>query len=246
MAQGGAARRGERVRLSPYMRPRLLSAILSVLVAFAVAACGSSGGGSSNGVASKSPDQIVAAATNAVSNVNSVHVAGSVPSAGQQISLDLSLVNGKGGKGSMTENGLSFQIVALGQEVYINGSSSFWSKFGGAPAAQLLSGKWLKAPATGQLASLATLTNGHKLFGQLLSSHGKLEKGKTTTVLGQQAIGITDTTNGGTLYVATTGKPYPIEIVKTGSDGGHIVFDKYNQPVALTAPPKAIDISQLK
>ncbi|MGO9892438.1 MAG: hypothetical protein ACLP0L_31705 [Solirubrobacteraceae bacterium] len=227
------------------MRLRLVSAILAVLAALAIAACGSSGG-SSNGVASKSPDQIVAAATNAVSNVNSVHVAGSVPSAGQQISLDLSLVNGKGGKGSMTENGLSFQIVALGQEVYINGSSSFWNKFGGAPAAQLLSGKWLKAPATGQLASLATLTNGHKLFGQLLSSHGKLEKGKTTTVLGQQAIGITDTTNGGTLYVATTGKAYPIEIVKTGSDGGHIVFDQFNQPVSLTAPANAIDISQLK
>ena len=167
------------------MRPRLVSAIVSGLAVLAIAACGSSGGSSSNGVASKSPDQIVAAATNAVSNVNSVHVAGSVPNAGQQITLDLTLVNGKGGKGSMTENGLSFQIVALGQEVYINGSSSFWTKFGGAPAAQLLSGKWLKAPATGQLASLATLTNGHKLFGQLLSSHGKLEKGKTTTIQGQ-------------------------------------------------------------
>jgi hypothetical protein len=227
------------------MRLRLVLAILAMLAALAIAACGSSGG-SSNGVASKSPDQIVAAATNAVSNVSSVHVAGSVPNAGQQISLDLSLVNGKGGKGSMTENGLSFQIVALGQEVYINGSSSFWSKFGGAPAAQLLSGKWLKAPATGQLASLSTLTNGHKLFGQLLSSHGKLEKGKTSTVLGQQAIGITDSTNGGTLYVATTGKPYPIEVVKSGTDGGHIVFDQFNQPVSLTAPANAIDISQLK
>jgi len=228
------------------MRLRLASAIVSALVLLAVAACGSSGSGSSNGIASKSPDQIVAAATNAVSNVSSVHVAGAVPNANQPITLDLSLVNGKGGKGSMSESGLSFQIVALGQEVYINGSSSFWTKFGGAPAAQLLSGKWLKAPATGQLASLATLTNGHKLFGQLLSSHGKLEKGKATTIQGQPAIPITDATNGGTLYVATTGKPYPIEIVKSGSGGGHIVFDRFNQPVSLTAPAKAIDISQLK
>ena len=228
------------------MRLRLASAIVSALMLLAVAACGSSGSGSSNGIASKSPDQIVAAATNAVSNVSSVHVAGAVPNANQPITLDLSLVNGKGGKGSMSESGLSFQIVALGQEVYINGSSSFWTKFGGAPAAQLLSGKWLKAPATGQLASLATLTNGHKLFGQLLSSHGKLEKGKATTIQGQPAIPITDATNGGTLYVATTGKPYPIEIVKSGSGGGHIVFDRFNQPVSLTAPAKAIDISQLK
>ena len=34
----------------------------------------------------------------------------------------------------MSESGLGFQIVALGQEVYINGSSSFWTKFGGAAA----------------------------------------------------------------------------------------------------------------
>ena len=104
------------------MRPRLVSAVIassprspSPRAAAAAAAVLQRG-------RLEVPDQIVAAATNAVSNVNSVHVAGSVPSAGQQISLDLSLVNGKGGKGSMTENGLSFQIVALGQEVYINGS----------------------------------------------------------------------------------------------------------------------------
>jgi hypothetical protein len=228
------------------MRLRLGSAALSVLVALAVAACGSSGGSSSNGIASKSPDQIVAAATNAVSNASSVHVSGSVPNAGQQITLDLSLVNGKGGKGSMSQSGLSFQIVSLDQEVYINGSTAFWNKFGGATAAQLLSGKWLKAPATGQLASLSTLTNSHKLFNQLLSSHGKLSKGKPTTIQGQSVIPVTDTTNGGTLYVATSGTAYPVEIVKPGTDGGHISFDGFNQPVSLSAPANAIDISQLK
>ena len=85
-----------------------------------------------------------------------------------------------------------------------------------------------------------------KLFNQLLSSHGKLAKGKTTTIHGQQAIAVSDTTNGGTLYVATTGKPYPLEISKTGSSGGQITFDHFNQPVSLTPPANAIDISQLK
>ena len=117
---------------------------------------------------------------------------------------------------------------------------------GALPAAQLLSGKWLKAPASGQLSSLATLTDVQKLFSQLLSSHGKLAKGKTTTVRGQQVVAVNDTTNGGTLYVATTGKPYPIEISKTGSSGGQLVFDHFNQPVTLTAPAGAIDISKLQ
>lgn len=225
---------------------RLGLTVLSVLAALALAACGSSGGSSSNGITSKSPDEIVTAATNAVQSVNSVHVSGAVISSGQHVALDLNLVNGKGGKGSMSQNGLGFQIVAIGSEVYINGSQSFWKTFGGSAAAQLLSGKWLKAPATGQLSSLATLTNVQKLFNQLLSSHGTLAKGKTTTIRGQQAIGVTDTTNGGTLYVATTGKAYPLQITKTGSSGGQITFDRFNQPVTLTPPANAIDISQLK
>ena len=85
-----------------------------------------------------------------------------------------------------------------------------------------------------------------KLFNQLLSSHGKLSKGKTTTVQGQKVIGVTDTTNGGTLYVAATGTAYPIEISKTGTDGGRIVFDHFNQPVSLTPPAHAVDISNLQ
>jgi hypothetical protein len=53
-------------------------------------------------------------------------------------------------------------------------------------------------------------------------------------------IAVKDTTNGGTLYVATTGEPYPIEVIKNGSDGGQIAFDSFNQPVRLTPPSDAI------
>ena len=185
-----------------------------------------------------------AATRSAVANVSSVHVAGTVANGGTKVTLDLNLVNGKGGKGTATQNGLGFQIVSVGQEVYINGSPAFWRATAGAAAAQLLSGKWLKAPASGQLSSLATLTDVQKLFNQLLSSHGKLAKGKTTSLHGQQAVSVT--TNDGTLYVAASGKAYPIEISKTGSDGGQIVFDRFNQPVSLTAPANAVDISQLQ
>ena len=33
----------------------------------------------------------------------------------------------------MSQNGLGFQIVAVGQEVYINGSSAFWTQVRRAP-----------------------------------------------------------------------------------------------------------------
>jgi hypothetical protein len=224
-----------------------LPILLSLLVAGVVSACGGSSTPSGNGVAAKSPDAIVSAATKAVAGLNTMHISGSVVSGGTPISLDLALVSGKGATGSMSENGLSFKLINVGKFVYINGSPGFWRHFGGSAAAQLFQGKWLKAPSTtGDFASLSSLTNLHKLLGSLLSNHGPLKKGDTSTVNGQKVVGVKDSTKGGTLYVATTGKPYPVELVKTGTDGGKVVFDRLNASVSLAAPPNSINISQLQ
>ncbi len=224
-------------------------AVCAVSFAGVVAGCGSSsnsGGGSNNGVAAKSPDGIITAASDAVKGVQTVHVSGSLVSGGSPITLDLNLVAGKGGGGQMSQNGLSFKLINLNQVVYINGSDAFWSHIGGSSAVQLFHGKWLRAPASGQFASIASLTGVQTLFGKLLSSHGKLAKGSTSTVAGQKVVGVIDTTKGGTLYVATTGKPYPVQVSNQGSQGGRITFDRYNQPVSLTAPANAVDVTKLR
>ena len=222
--------------------------VCAVALAGGIAGCGgsSSSGGSDNGVAAKSPDAIVNAATNAVNAVKTVHVSGSLRSGGSPITLDLTLVAGKGGGGQMTQSGLSFKLINLNQTVYINGSDDFWRHIGGTSAAQLFHGKWLRASANGQFAAVASLTTVQTLFNQLLSNHGKLAKGPTTTVAGRKVVAVNDTTKGGTLYIATTGQPYPVQVSKKGSDGGRVVFDRYNQPASLTAPPNAIDVSKLR
>jgi hypothetical protein len=229
------------------MRRRLfVSTAAAVLAAGVISACGG-GGSSDNGVASKSPDEIVNAATQAINNVNSVHVSGNLTSGGTPVTLDLHLVSGKGATGSMSQNGLSFKIVDSGQSVYINASKQFWTKIGGSAAAQLLNGKWLKAPANGaNFASLSKLTDVHELLNTLLSKHGSLTKQGTSTINGQKVVGVKDTSNGGVLYVATTGKAYPVQVVKPGPDSGKLSFDKFNQSVSINPPSSSIDISQLK
>jgi hypothetical protein len=215
-----------------------------VVLSLVLASCGSSGA-ASNGVASKSPEAILSAVSTTVAGLHSAHVSGGITQNSQRVALDLSVVSGQGGTGSMSVNGASFKIVTVGQEAYINGSAAFWRMAGsGSSAAALLSGKWLKGPASGQLATLADLTNLGKLFNDLLSSHGPLVKGQITTVRGVKVVPLTDRTKGGTLYVATTGKPYPIEIFKSGSQGGQVTFDRFNQPVSLTPPAGAIAMAQ--
>jgi hypothetical protein len=221
-----------------------LVALLAITAPLAIAGCGAA---SSNGVAAKSPDAIVAAAKNAISGVKSVHVSGSVVASGVPVTLDLNLAAGEGGSGRMSQNGRSFQVVVVKRVVYVKGSDAFWRHFGGQAAVQLLHGKWFRGPATGEFAALAAfVTEPKNLFKELSSGHVALAKGGTSTVDGQKVIAVKDTSKGGTLYVATTGKPYPIKIAKTGSqNSGQVTFDRYNEPVSLTPPANSIDLSKL-
>lgn len=222
--------------------------VIGAVVSTAVfAGCGGGSKSGSNGVASESAEGIVAAARAATESATSVHAYGSGSDNGVPLVIDLHIVAGKGGKGTLSEHGVSFQLVRIGDTAYIKGSSAFYKKFAGPAAAQLLQGKWLKASAnTGQLASLTPLTDLVKFFDTALANHGKLAKGSETTVHGVKVIGVNDTTKGGTLYVATTGKAYPIEVTKTGASGGTLTFDEWDKSVSLSAPPHAVDISKLK
>lgn len=234
------------VRMACIVRARTIwSGTIAVVVALgALAGCGGSSG---NGVASKSAEEIVKESTLAAQSASSVHVSGSVGSSGSPITLDLNLAAGKGGTGEISVNGLSFKLILVGDTAYMSGSSAFYSHIGGTAAAQLLAGKWLKvSAASGEFAAFGQLANMSKLIDSTLASHGGLSKGATTTVNGQQAIAVTDTTKGGVLYVATTGKPYPVQITKTGSESGKITFANWNQPVTITAPANSIDLAELK
>jgi hypothetical protein len=229
-------------------RPASLRVLLPVCAAALLAGCGSTSS-SGNGVASKTPAEILAAAKSAATGAASVHVAGSIVSEGKPISIDMELVgkNGvgdNGGKGRLTLGGLGIQLIELDRAVYVKGSTAFYTHFAGATAARVLKGKWLKGSAeSGPLASLASLADLGKLIDSTLEDHGPLVRKATTTVATQPAVGVSDTANDGTLYVATTGTPYPLAIVK--SNAGRIVFNRWNQQVSLSAPANAININQL-
>ena len=231
-------------------RSPILAALLIALLAALLAGCGGSSSSSSssgNGVADKSPTAIIAATKAAADGAKSVHVSGSLVSGGSPITLDMDLLAGKGGRGQLSQDGLSFELIEVGGTVYIKGSQAFYKHIGGSAAAQLLQGKWLKAPAnSSDFASLGQLTNLRELIDQTLSDHGSLTNSGTTTVKGQKVVGITDKTEGGTLYIAATGKPYPVEIAKNGAGSGGITFDRWDEPVTLSAPANAIDVAALQ
>jgi hypothetical protein len=223
------------------------STLALVLAAVLLAGCGGSGSSAStNGEASKSPTHVLADAKKAASAAASAHVAGSIKSSGTPVTLDLSTVRGKGATGSMSTNGAGFSLVRIGDTIYIKGSDEFLKQNAGSLVAQLLHDKWLKASLSkGRFASLAPLTSVGLLLGLVSSHHGKLANDGKTTYKGQQVVAIRDTSDNSKLYVAATGKPYPVAIVGgKANQSGTIMFDDWNKKVSLSAPSGAIDISK--
>src|ERR1700687_2846669 len=88
------------------------SALALIVIAALLVGCGSSRSG--NAVAAKSPADMVVATRAAADAAKSAHVAGSIVSGGQPVTLDLNLVAGKGGRGQLSESGLGFELGAVG------------------------------------------------------------------------------------------------------------------------------------
>ncbi|MGH3054350.1 MAG: hypothetical protein ACRDL7_05170, partial [Gaiellaceae bacterium] len=218
------------------------------LTAALLAGCGSSGHAAKpNDEASKPAVRVLADAKAAATSASSAHVSGSLASNGTPIRLDLSTARGKGARGSMSTNGLKFELLRIGDTLYVRGSDAFYKHFAGAAVAQLLHGKWLKGSAKkGRFRSLGALTSLGALFTGISAHHGKLVNDGKTTYKGQAVVAIRDKSDNSKLYVAATGKPYPLAIVggKKGQSGA-ITFNDWNKPVSLSAPSDAIDISSI-
>jgi hypothetical protein len=223
-------------------------ALALVLTAALLVSCGGSKQEQArpNGEQSKPADQVFADAKSAATSASSARVSGSLVSNGTPFTLDVSTARGKGAEGSASVNGLQFDFVKIGDTVYIKGSDAFYQHFGGAAIAQLIHGKWVKASATNaQFHSFVGLASMAGLFATIGSNHGRLVNDGQRTYQGQPVVVIRDTSDDSKLYVAATGKPYPVALAGgSKKQSGRITFADWNKPVSLKAPEDAIDISQ--
>jgi hypothetical protein len=209
-----------------------------------LAGCGSSPS-ADNGVATKPAAEILATARSAATGAATVHVAGSILSAGKPISLNMELVADKGGQGRLTQGDLEIELIGLDKAIYVSGNAAFYDRFVGPGAAARLRGSWLRqASASGPLGSLASFTDLRALIDFALDGHGALSRGRTTTIEGRSAVAVTDLDRGGTLYVATTGIPYPLEVAEPRA--GSLAFDRWNEPASINPPTHIVNVDQLQ
>jgi len=235
---------------------RCFSAGLGLLIVLVASGCGGGGGspststtGSGNGEAAKSGKQVFLDATKAANAASSFHMSGQIATGGKNIGVDLSLVKGKGAKGSLTLGGLPVDLIVLDKNAYMKADAAFWKKYGGksgSAVAQLVAGRWFKFPTSNpQFGGFAAFANAGSIFNALKTGNTTVTNKGATKYKGQDVVDLYGGSSNGDLYVAATGTPYPLALAKTGSSSsGSIVFDQWNKPVTLTAPSGAIDVSQ--
>ena len=210
---------------------------------------------SPNGVADKAPADVLAAARAALTKAKSLRVKGNGTADGQVYALDMRIQGERGGRGTITYHHNPVELLRVGSTAYIKGGAAFWTDLtGNRAAAELLKGKFLKAPANDpDLAALLAFTNVQKLSAELLTATGVVTKADRRQVRRVDTAGVTYRTADGTnnLYVATTGPAYPMYLSITGNTAdvtSALDFLDYDEPFEVAAPPReqVVDLDKVK
>jgi hypothetical protein len=192
--------------------------------------------GSSNGVGSKSPSQILNSAVQALKSAQSVRI--SVSATGEKgapFTVDFYSFSNGDLQGSASLDGNPAEIVQIGQTIYINADVAYWTTSGATQgAANELANLWVSGPATGSYTGYG--------IPSLVSSFesSSASAGTTGTVDGQASVSVRFAT--GTLWVATKGKAYPIEVK---GPSGTVIFSDWNKGTPPTAPAGAQPASSI-
>jgi hypothetical protein len=218
-----------------------------VLAALALGAALAGCGSSDNGVASKSAPAILAAARTAAQSASAVHVMSSSSAGGARLAMNASLAKDQGHT-QLKVLGSALEVIHTGQTIYIKGNRPFNARLERTLGVKIPSGVWLKGPASGTFRRFAPLASIVRELGTILGASGPLTKGKATKIAGQPVIELKQATKLGirTLYVATTGEPYPILLRKSGRETNKTTFSGWNDPVTVSTPTGAVEISQLE
>jgi hypothetical protein len=225
---------------------RLTFAISLGLTVFALlmAGCGSS----DNGVAAKPASQILQATIAAAKSASAVHVVSSTKLIrGTAVKLNASLAKDRG-RAQVSLLRTTLEVIRDGDTLYVKGNQLFAARLGAVLGVRIPADTWVKGPTNGELAQVGSFTDIERELPLMLQGSGPIGKGATVKIDGQPAITLKETRKlyTGTLYVATTGQPYPLKLTKTGQETGQVTFANWNEQVTINPPEKAVPLSQLQ
>jgi hypothetical protein len=197
-----------------------------------------------NGVATLEPKAIVDKAVAALGDAKSYSLKGDLNTEGQKIGLDVK-VAGDDVLGNASFNGAKVELLRVAGQAYIRADEKFWQQMAVARGTTVRSvgDRWAKLSKDSGFEEFFQVTEP----AELLKPDGTLTKGGTKTVNGVKAVSVVDTgRDGGTLYVAATGAPYPL-LLKGSAGQGQVTFGDFGRTFDIKAPAEAdvVDLDKL-
>ncbi|MDF6019000.1 hypothetical protein [Streptomyces sp. JH34] len=229
---------------APVVRARRRTAFAVVLCAgltVALTACaGEDPDKGTNGVGKLTAEQIDKKARAAAGAADAVRLTGKLVSKGGTYTLNMQL-SGKGGTGSVTSKQNTFELLRVGDELFLKADAGFWKHEqgddGSDQAADKLDGMYVKVPEDDPTyQQLRGFTEKDTLLDGMLSLHGKVNKGDRGTVGGVRTVQIMGGKGeGGALDVSLKGTPYPLRVAR-GGGGGTVTLADWGHAFELEAP----------
>jgi hypothetical protein len=186
-----------------------------------------------NGVGKLGADKIEGQAKAAAAAANSVHLSGTLVTGGKTFTLDMRL-KADGGSGEVKSQSDTFQLLRVGEQLYLKASAAFWGK---SDSAGKLGDKYVKVPENDpSYKQFRGFTDMHVLLDGLLGLQGKLTKGSYTTVGHTRAVPVSaDAGKSGKLTVSLEGTPYPLLMERAGG-AGRVELSEWGKAFPLEAP----------
>ena len=232
------------------IRNTALVAVMCAGLAATLTACGGEGetadpDAGTNGVGKLPATKIESKARTAAGGADAVHLSGSLMSKGRTYKVDMKL-KGDGGTGVVSTKGSRYELLRVGEELYLKADAGFWAHQGAgggsgghngdAAAAGKLEDKYVKVPSGDPAYKrLSGFTDKSVMLDGLLGLHGTITAGDRGEVGGIRTIRILGGQGGGTLDVSLEGRPYPLRLQRAGH-AGVIRLADWNKDFKLAAP----------
>ena len=162
--------------------------------------------------------------------------------AGQTISLDLTLVQKVGCKGTIAQSKTSsFQLVVRDGFIWMKPSQGFYASLNFTKAEMaLVAGRWLKVKSTdSQAASFGDLCNFSSLFGSMGTPTGTSYVATPTTYEGHSVYEFVASGQPGYAYITNSATPTLVELNIPGKTDGVMTFAASGTPLTISAPSAA-------
>jgi hypothetical protein len=196
-----------------------------------------------NGIESKTPGTIVKTALAALRKARSVRMKGDFEEDGEAVGLDLKLT-GKGDIAGWVESeGVRMHVIKSGERQFLRGRE-FLKQSAGPEIAELIGDDWMEVPLESYGSN--DVTEGldlKSLADELITEDDGFRKVGPAKVNGRAALKLKGP--GQVLFVATTGKPYPLRWEAT-LEGQKIDFTGYDKNQGIKAPADAVGPDDLQ